>query len=87
VSSKKLIFEWTLAEATKESLEARWIAADTSGLAPADYTIASTKSAAGKSSGQFSLGQPSDGFPPGAYRLEVWRSGKLLHFIDFAIND
>jgi len=86
-SAARLVFTWKLsAAAGTDPVEARWIAADTSGAAPPDYLVAAAHSEPGKSSGQFTLTRPAAGFPPGAYRLELWQSGRLRYTERFTVR-
>jgi hypothetical protein len=87
VSATKLVFEWKLRPgAPSDSVEARWIAAETGGVAPKDHVISSSKSELGKAEGEFLLTKPTAGFPPGKYRVELRQGGKLIYAEDFAIR-
>jgi hypothetical protein len=87
VSATKLVFEWKLPSGSStDPAEIRWIAADTGGIAPQDHVISSSKSEAGKREGVFSLSRPTNGFPPGKYRLELRQADKLIYTEDFDIR-
>jgi hypothetical protein len=86
-TAKRLVFRWKLREGETEiPLEARWIAADTGRKAPSNHRISSSKSAAGKVSGEFTLTAPAQGFPPGQYRLELWHKGQQVHTEEFQVG-
>ena len=86
VKSDRLVFEWQLANAGDDPIGARWIAADTSGVAPPDHLIATSKSDPRKAEGRFTLKSPTAGFPPGHYRVEIWQSGKEIYREAFEIS-
>lgn len=82
-----LHFAWQLgAGAPPDEVEIRWIAADVGAAAPRDHVISSTKSGAGRLSGEFTLSKPTSGFPPGSYRIEIWQSGRTIHSEFFTIK-
>jgi tetratricopeptide (TPR) repeat protein len=83
----RIIFEWKLNASSAKPLVIRWIAADTNGAAPANYEIAASESAANAGEGRFTLKAPTDGFPPGKYRLDIWQSSKKIHTEEFVIGD
>lgn len=83
----RLIFNWALAPgASREPVEARWIATDIGAAAPNNYLISSSNSEPGKTEGAFSLSRPTNGFPPGKYRIELRQAGKLIYTEDFEIR-
>jgi hypothetical protein len=83
----KLRLKWKPPEETRgQPLEVRWIAADTGGAAPKDHVISSSKSDSGKTAGEFTLSKPTQGFPPGKYRVELRQAGKLIYTQDFIIR-
>jgi hypothetical protein len=85
-STTRLALDWKLAPTAPGNLvEIRWIAADTGGAAPKDTVITTSKSDAGKTEGTFTLSKPTNGFPPGSYRIEIWQSGKIIHSEAFSI--
>jgi hypothetical protein len=86
-STSAIFFEWKRSpQNAAEPLEIRWIAADTGGVAPKNHLISSSKSEPGKAEGAFILSRPTQGFPPGKYRLELWQDGKLIYAEDFSIQ-
>ena len=87
VSTTRLVFDWKFAPgASREPIEARWIAADTRGVAPTDYVISTSKSEPGKTEGTFTLSKPTNGFPSGKYRLDLRQAGKSIYTEDFDIR-
>jgi hypothetical protein len=87
VSTTRLVFDWKFAPgASREPIEARWIAADTRGVAPTDYAISTSKSEPGKTEGTFTLSKPTNGFPSGKYRLDLRQAGKSIYTEDFDIR-
>ena len=87
-STTKVVFAWKLRQgASGEPLGARWIAADTGGVAPPNRLISSSKSEPGRTEGSFTLGKPTDGFPPGKYRVEIWQAGKKIFEEQFEITN
>lgn len=86
-SIEKLQFAWGLQPgAPAEPLEIQWVAADTAGVAPNNHVISSSKSDSGKTAGEFTLSKPTQGFPPGKYRVELRQAGKLIYTQDFIIR-
>jgi hypothetical protein len=87
VSAAKLVFEWKLpAGSASDPVDVRWVAADTGGVAPKDHVISSSKSEPGKTAGEFTLSKPTNGFPPGTYRLELLQGGKIIYSETFEIR-
>ena len=87
VSATRLLLNWKLLPgASPEVIEVRWIAVDTGAAAPKDYLIASSKSEPGKIEDVFTLSKPTNGFPPGKYRIELLQAGKTIHTEDFEIR-
>ncbi|MGZ8939589.1 MAG: hypothetical protein ACXW32_10305 [Limisphaerales bacterium] len=86
-SATKLVSEWKLSPgASGEPIEIRWIAADTGGVAPNNHVISSSKSEPGKTEGKFTLSKPTNGFPPGKYRVELRQAEKIIYQEDFIIQ-
>jgi hypothetical protein len=70
----RLRLRWQLpTAASSEPVEIRWIAVRVGGVEK-DHLIATAKSDPGKANGEFTLKKPTAGFPPGQYRVEIWRA-------------
>ena len=79
--------QWkALEEGSAPSLEIHWMAADTGGVAPNDHVILSDKSEPNKTAGEFTLTKPTSGFPPGRYRVELRKAGKIIYEEEFIIR-
>jgi hypothetical protein len=85
-STSAIFFQWKEATAeANEVLEVRWIAENVRD-AEKNHLIATTKSDEDKREGEFTLKKPTAGFPPGTYRIEIWRSGKMIYSEKFEIK-
>lgn len=83
---KALHFHWEKkADSPEDQLEIRWIAVDVKNVEK-DHVITTTKSGPGKTNGQFSLSAPTNGFPPGQYRVEIWQTGKMIYTEKFEVE-
>jgi hypothetical protein len=68
-------------------IEARWIAQNVGEAAPANYLIGKVKM---KTQGPLNLAQlsrPTNGWPLGLYRLELWHNQKLIHTVYYVIEE
>ena len=64
-----------------------WIAEDVGKAAPPNYKIAEkTLALPFLNTGTFSLSKPNNGFPVGAYRLEIYFGDKLAKTLKFVIQ-
>jgi len=64
-----------------------WIAEDVGKVAPPNYKIdEATRAVPFANEGSFSLSKPSDGFPPGKYRLEIYIGNDLMKTVPFTVK-
>jgi hypothetical protein len=71
-----------------DRIRAIWIASDVGIDAPKDSKITDADVTAYKpdDEGIFALGRPSDGWPLGKYRVELFLNGRLAQSLDFTIE-
>jgi hypothetical protein len=71
-----------------DSVRAVWIAEDVGNIAPKNSKITEAFVMAEKSddSGAFGLARPTDGWPVGKYRLEIYVGDKLAERMKFTIQ-
>ncbi len=62
-----------------------WIAEDVGDAAPPNYQLAA-KSTSGVNEGKFYITSPSNGWPIGKYRLEIYIGDTLAKQIPFSIK-
>jgi hypothetical protein len=69
-------------------IRAVWIAEDVGDVAPANYTIdeATATATVPEAHGAFTLSRPSDGWAPGAYRVEFYLDGDLVDTVKIKIS-
>ena len=72
---------------TGDKIRAVWIAEDVGEAAPRNYKIteASTKADDEQSSGTFTLSRPTNGWPIGKYRVEIYDGNQLAETVKFDI--
>lgn len=84
------LFAFFLTEGTEEGDKARgvWIAEDTNGVAPANYTVDESTLTGDKDDfhGAFSLTKPTNGWPVGKYRVDVYIDDELAGSTKFQIK-
>ena len=85
-NTPKIVCVWDI-QSNDSSVPIRsvWIAEDVGAVAPPNYQIAE-KSLAGFKEGSFSLDAPTNGFPVGRYRLDIYIGEKLAKQIPFTIT-
>lgn len=67
-------------------IEARWIAQDVGDVAPANSLIAKVEMVTRGPLNVAQLSRPTNGWPLGLYRLELWHQQKSIHTVYYAIE-
>lgn len=87
----QIVCVWRVADvpAAGATIKGVWIAGDTGGAAPPNYRIGEksyplTRSAL--AGGNFSLSKPTNGWPPGKYRLELYLDDRLAETLPFRVE-
>jgi len=72
---------------TGDVLRAEWVAEDVGAVAPKNYKIAEspTKISSVQDNGAFTLSRPTNGWPVGKYRVEIYDGDKLVETVKFDI--
>lgn len=70
-----------------QEIETRWIAENVGDAAPPNSLIARTSMVTHGPLNVAQLTRPTNGWPLGLYRLELWRHHKPFHAVHFVIED
>jgi uncharacterized RDD family membrane protein YckC len=82
----QIVCVWEIAGTDPSApLKSVWIAEDVGDVAPPNYQLAE-KSMSGVNEGKFYVTQPTNGWPAGKYRLEIYIGGNLAKQIPFTIK-
>ncbi|MDQ2868488.1 MAG: hypothetical protein M3R59_08795 [Verrucomicrobiota bacterium] len=84
----RIFLRWqtqSLPEKTK--LRCVWIAEDVGDAAPKDYHVEETSLVPSEPAGAFIVSRPTDGWPPGKYRVELYAGERLAATAAFTIED
>ena len=82
----KIVCVWNIAGADPSvPIKSVWIAEDVGSGAPPNYQLAEN-AASGINEGKFYISSPTNGWPIGKYRLEIYIGDKLLKQVPFTIK-
>jgi hypothetical protein len=83
----KIVCVWAIqSNDASVPIKSVWIAEDVGDVAPPNYQLAEKSIAGSFEKGNFSINSPTNGFPVGKYRLDIYIGDKLARQIPFTIT-